>query len=211
MRMPKYAKIQNRRAREDSSASTSASKVWAFLNSAFVLWVLSAVALTAGGNIFSERQKCLADARELFGRFNHLDEELSARDDFLAKSIRQSKTPIDLDKRPLPNEVRHHDLANVPGNLLVDEVDKIYARADQKEMARLRAQLPVKDPFQHAGNLLSRVYIGQMKLPEAVAELDKHPYRNNVIVLSSDCSWSKVAYRLIDGDDHILWPSLPNK
>jgi len=76
-RMPKYEKIRNRRLFQQSDLKQRrSSKVFAVINSGIFIWFLSAVAITLGGSIFSERQKCVADARQLIDRFDALDEEL---------------------------------------------------------------------------------------------------------------------------------------
>jgi hypothetical protein len=71
VRMPKYAKLQNRLNRKTYRSAVT------FFNSPLGLWLLSAMLLTVGGAALSARQECLASAQSDIESFHRLSENLS--------------------------------------------------------------------------------------------------------------------------------------
>jgi hypothetical protein len=96
MRMPRFAKIQNRLFRQKKHKQSG----WllAFLNSSLGLWILSAIFLSFGSSYFTRRAECLAAARANIELYNSLDEEITGRRLRVIESARNTSNSIDFIK-----------------------------------------------------------------------------------------------------------------
>jgi hypothetical protein len=92
VRMPKYAKLQNRLNRKTYRSAVT------FFNSPLGLWLLSAMLLTVGGAALSARQECLASAQSDIESFHRLSEELVGRRVRLMFALLESSNAIDFQK-----------------------------------------------------------------------------------------------------------------
>ena len=68
------------------------NRLLAVINSAFFLWVMSALLLSIGGSYITNHKQCLDDAEKVIERRSHLSQELLFRDGALADRIAKAKT-----------------------------------------------------------------------------------------------------------------------
>jgi hypothetical protein len=94
--MPRYAKLQNALARRSEGAKTN--RIWAFLNSALGLWVLSAIFLTVGGAAVSSRNQCRSTFETDADTFRQLSIEIAGRQQRIINTARTSSNDIDFRK-----------------------------------------------------------------------------------------------------------------
>jgi hypothetical protein len=158
-----------------------------------------ALAISIGGSVFAERQKCVADARDLIDRFDALDEELFFRDPYVSSKIRSAKTIEELTQTKLTYPIRHSSLKDSSSDEMVAEETKVIRRADPDEYGHLRVQITILRPATRAQDIFDALPYGKKTLVEAVAELDKQPSHSSVIRLEPDCGLGSVASRLITG------------
>ncbi|MFK4522186.1 hypothetical protein ABIF90_000167 [Bradyrhizobium japonicum] len=95
-KMPKFAKLQNTLLRRPNGGKRQiGTGVWAFFNSAFGLWLLSAIFLTVGGAIITARQECVVAGRSNFHTYRRLANEIYGRRLRLITAAEQSSNAID--------------------------------------------------------------------------------------------------------------------
>jgi len=96
--MPENEFLRQKREREFQQRMLAAlekprqNRVWMILNSAFVLWLLSAILITGGGTYITGHKQCLADADQIINRRARLRQELFGRDLAYARRIADPKT-----------------------------------------------------------------------------------------------------------------------
>jgi hypothetical protein len=95
MKMPKYEKIRNQRSRQ---APVKSSRLWTFINSAFFLWLLSAVILSIGGAYFNQHLACITSAETDGLFYSHLTEEIFDRQARVISALTTTSNPIDFSK-----------------------------------------------------------------------------------------------------------------
>ena len=68
------------------------NRLLAVINSAFFLWVMSALLLSIGGSYITNHRQCLDDAEKIIERRKHLSGELLSRNSALAARVSEAKT-----------------------------------------------------------------------------------------------------------------------
>ncbi|KJC49094.1 hypothetical protein UP09_07635 [Bradyrhizobium sp. LTSP885] len=92
--MPKYEKIRNRMLRERLAkpVEPKKSKLWAFINSGIVLWLLSALLLSVGGGYVTNHAQCMKEAEQLINRQSMFIQELYGRELAFKTTVDDAKT-----------------------------------------------------------------------------------------------------------------------
>src|SRR5215469_1400068 len=71
------------------------NRLLAVINSAFFLWVMSALLLSIGGSYITNHKQCLDDAEKVIERRSHLSQELFFRGGALADRMAKAKTVLE--------------------------------------------------------------------------------------------------------------------
>jgi hypothetical protein len=137
-KMPRYEKLRNMQLRGFQKKVLRAvgpprrSRLWTFLNSAFVIWCLSAILLTVGGGYITNHQQCMRDADQIIDRRSHLALELFSRRAAFATRVSEAKT---LQPPFLPGKQGslYSDLSGIPYGEVEKEFLLLIKRIEQEE------------------------------------------------------------------------------
>ena len=96
MPMPFHEQLRNKRDLEFQARVLAAvekpkpNPLWEFVNKPAILWLMSALFLTAGGAYLTNHQQCMRDADRLIDNYNDIASEIRFRRDKLADLIQKA-------------------------------------------------------------------------------------------------------------------------
>jgi hypothetical protein len=145
--MPKYEKTRNERERASQKRLLASvpkrNIVLAVINSAFFLWLLSAILLTIGGGYVTNHQQCMREADQFIARRSHLASEIFSRNAAFATTIADAKK-LQPPFQPSKQGSLYPDLSNLPYGEVERELLMLYERIELDELPDpeiLKAQL----------------------------------------------------------------------
>ena len=207
-RMPKYEKIRNRMHRQTAiSEKPEKGRLLAIVNSAFFLWLMTAIFLTIGGTYFTTVQKCMADAESAIYQWEMADSELSNRDYYFkyavanAGSISNLKAAAELYKSVSSDyqtrdtfelEASQHRILRKASAAELEQLSDYYPMYLNEIVARAALQEGTDDALKRAKNV---------KIPE-------RPDKANFFALKPNCRPSQIIAQLITGEQKIIAPTL---
>lgn len=129
-RMPKYEKLRNGMLHKKLAAPPEKpkSKLWAFVNSGIVLWLLSALFLTLGGGYFTNHAQCMRDSEQLIERRRMLGEELLGRNYAFSEKVEAATNVKGIPFLPDLAGSNNPSLAKVPYLSILGEFGLIDGR-----------------------------------------------------------------------------------
>jgi hypothetical protein len=143
--MPRYEKLRNARLRGfrkevlGAVEPPKATRLWRFLNSAFVIWCLSAILLTVGGGYITNHQQCMRDADQIIDRRSHLASEIFGRNAAFATRVADAKT-LEPPFFPGKQGSLYPDLSNIPYREVERELWSINDRIEREELPDIEMQ-----------------------------------------------------------------------
>jgi len=122
LRQKKEREFQKRVLAALEGAKPKKGRIGGIINSAFFLWLLSAVVITAGGAFFTKRQECLGEAHRVQDIWSKLARELYTRESYVLKTIQRASTIEEVKERVpkcswLYNEYKERSTGEISNSL----------------------------------------------------------------------------------------------
>lgn len=124
------------------------SRVLAVINSAFFLWIMTALFLTIGGSYYTAYHKCLQDAENISGQYPALSKELLERRAFIKEAISSAETVAQLREKFKSIPYLSFDLKERSTHALTVSISRLRRRIDILDPTDSLAQVAKQEgPF----------------------------------------------------------------
>ncbi len=209
-KMPKYEKLRSRR-RIPTLLEEPPNRIIAILNSAFFIWLVSAVFVTVGGSYFSGIQKCTADAEGIIDRYDLLESEYYSREYYYYGAVLSANTIEDLAKSKGEYKSSYSEFQTKDYHEIQREIDSILHRIppmSKDDLKIAREQYPYFVNESLAQYLIS--YADELKMPYALDRMKKavkdkvRSVDKPLFVLRSNCSPRAVFGQLFYGERDVV-------
>jgi len=183
------------------------NKYLAILNSAFFLWILTAICIAVGGSFFSQRQRCILESDSLSWRYYDLDDEIRGRDEYMRRVVRDAQTFEDVEKGQAAYLTANSEFRGKSASELSTMRHRIISFSDLPDDPTYSSELPISQMEFNIRVMMDtpeKRSLQQLKDDEKYLTETRKSRDNKIPILVANCSFKNILYQLISGQSRFL-------